>query len=52
MLPTSSALMGFLGMANIGYDKWMKFMWKLFLIWGVTGTILIIIANAMNYGPF
>jgi len=52
VLPTSSALMGFLGMANIGYDKWMKFMWKLFLIWVVTGTILVIIANAINYGPF
>lgn len=52
VLPTSSALMGFLGMANIGYDKWMKFMWKLFLIWTVTGTILVIIANSINYGPF
>lgn len=52
VLPTSSALMGFLGMANIGYDKWMKFMWKLFLIWIVTGTILVIVANAINYGPF
>lgn len=52
VLPTSSALMGFLAVANIPYDKWMKFMWKLFLIWIVTGSVLIVIANAINYGPF
>ncbi|MGL4252743.1 MAG: YfcC family protein, partial [Fusobacteriaceae bacterium] len=52
VLPTSSALMGFLAVANIPYDRWMRFMWKLFLIWIVTGSILIVIANATNYGPF
>ncbi len=52
ILPTSSALMGFLAVANIKYDRWMKFMGKLFGIWMVTGSALIIIANAVNYGPF
>lgn len=52
ILPTSSALMGFLAIANIPYEKWMKFMWKLFLIWTVTGSVLVIIANSVNYGPF
>ncbi|WP_319370103.1 YfcC family protein [uncultured Ilyobacter sp.] len=52
ILPTSSALMGFLAIANIGYDKWMKFMWRLFLIWVVTGSILVVIATQINYGPF
>lgn len=52
ILPTSSALMGFLAIANISYDKWMKFMGKLFGIWMVTGSVLIIIANAIDYGPF
>ncbi|MGL4403489.1 MAG: YfcC family protein [Fusobacteriaceae bacterium] len=52
VLPTSSALMGFLAVANIPYDRWMKFMWKLFLIWIVTGSVLIVIANTINYGPF
>ena len=32
ILPHSSALMGFIGMAGIPYDRWMKFMVKLFLI--------------------
>lgn len=52
ILPTSSALMGFLAIAGISYDKWMKYMGKLFLIWVATGSVLIVIANAINYGPF
>lgn len=52
VLPTSSALMGFLAIANIAYESWMKYIWKLFLLWIITGSILIIIANMMNYGPF
>ncbi len=52
VLPTSSALMGFLAIANISYENWMKYVWKLFLLWIVTGSILIIIANMIGYGPF
>lgn len=52
ILPTSSALMGFIAMVGISYSNWMKFMWKLFLIWIIVGSILVVIANAINYGPF
>lgn len=52
ILPTSSALMGFIAMVGISYSNWMKFMWKLFLIWVVVGSVLVVIANSMNYGPF
>lgn len=52
ILPTSSALMGFIAIVGISYNNWMKFMWKLFLLWVVTGSILVIIANMINYGPF
>lgn len=51
ILPTSTALMGILGAANIPYDRWMKFMWKMFLIWFVTGSILVLIAQFINLGP-
>jgi len=51
VLPTSSALMGILGAANIPYDRWMKFMWKLFLIWVGVGCTLMVIAQMINYGP-
>lgn len=52
VLPTSSALMGFIAMVGISYNNWMKFMWKLFVIWIITGSALIIIANMIHYGPF
>lgn len=52
VLPTSSALMGFLAIANISYDRWMKYMGKLFGIWVITGSLLIVVAAAIDYGPF
>lgn len=48
ILPTSTALMGLIGAANVPYDRWMKFMWKLFLIWVATGCILVSIAHAIH----
>ena len=52
IIPTSSALMGFIAMVGISYSNWMKFMWRLFLIWTVVGAVLVIVANSINYGPF
>lgn len=51
ILPTSTALMGVLGATDVPYDKWMKFMWKLFLIWIVVGSILMVGAQVINLGP-
>lgn len=51
VLPTSTALMGILSAGNVPYDRWMKFMWKLFLVWFATGSVMVIIAQLMQYGP-
>lgn len=51
ILPTSTALMGTLSVTNIPYDRWMRFMWKLFLIWQVTGCIMAFIAQVIHLGP-
>lgn len=51
ILPTSTALMGTLGVANIPYDRWMKFMWKLFLIWVAVGSVLMLGAQIIHLGP-
>lgn len=51
ILPTSTALMGNLSACNVPYDKWMKFFWKRFLIWVLTGCVLVSIANMIGYGP-
>lgn len=49
ILPHASALMGFLGATGITYDKWMKFMGKLFGWWILTGSIILIIGTLINY---
>ena len=51
ILPTSTALMGIIGAANIPYDRWMRFMWKCFLLWLATGAVMILIAQAIHLGP-
>ena len=51
IIPMSTALMGNLGAVNIPYERWMKFMGKLFVIWVIVGSILLMIAQAINYGP-
>ena len=51
VLPTSTALMGTLSVTNIPYDRWMRFMWKLFLIWLIVGCILASIAQFIHLGP-
>lgn len=51
ILPTSTALMGILSAGNVPYDRWMSFMWKMFLIWFAVGAVLVVIAQLINYGP-
>ena len=51
ILPTSTALMGIISAANIPYDRWVRFMWRVFLLWLATGTVLVVIAQAIRLGP-
>lgn len=51
ILPTSTALMGILSAGNVPYDRWMRFMGKMFAIWFAVGAVLIVIAQMMGYGP-
>ncbi|HYE84578.1 MAG TPA: C4-dicarboxylate ABC transporter permease [Clostridia bacterium] len=52
IIPTSAATMGYLSIAKIPYEKWVKFLAPLMTVWIIAGAIFLIIANAMNYGPF
>lgn len=49
ILPVSATLMGTLAVAGISYQKWVKFMWPLMLIWMATGAVFLLIANAVHY---
>lgn len=51
ILPHSTALMGIISAVNIPYDRWLKFIWKLFLIWAVTACIMTAIAQGIHLGP-
>ncbi len=52
IIPTAASCMGALSVAKIPYEKWFRFLYPLCLIWIVIGGVTIIIASAMNYGPF
>lgn len=52
IIPTASTLMATLSIAKIPYDKWVKYFYKLFLLWLVIGTAFMIFASSISYGPF
>lgn len=52
ILPVSGTLMAVLSVAKISYEKWCKFVGKLVLLWIGAGAVFVLIANAINYGPF
>lgn len=49
VLPTSSALMGYLVVSKIPYSKWLKFMMPLFLIWTGLGCLFMLGAIVIGY---
>lgn len=49
IIPTSGTLMGVLGMARLPLTTWWKFMLKLFAIWVVYISIVIVIAVLIGY---
>ena len=53
IIPTSGVTMGVLSIANIPYDKWVGFIWKLIVILSVTAMLLLIPPVLLfEYGPF
>ncbi|MTI46640.1 YfcC family protein [Sporosalibacterium faouarense] len=50
--PTSGYFMAALAIGGIKWKQWAKWMAPLFIIWCVEGSILLIIASIIKYGPF
>lgn len=48
IIPTSASLMGVLAVAGIPYLKWVKFIWKLTLLWLLIAAIALVIATAIS----
>lgn len=52
VLPTSSTLLATCAMADVPFDRWFKFMWKLTMIWTAISCVVLVIANMIPLGPF
>lgn len=44
IIPTSGALMGYLAVGGIPYERWVKFVWKLILGWSAIAAIALVVA--------
>lgn len=49
--PTSGYFMATLAVAGLRWEKWIKFILPLLIIWYTLGIIFLVIAQFMNYGP-
>lgn len=52
LTPLSGYFMAGLALAGIPYQKWIKWILPLAIIWWVAGGIFVVIADAIHYGPF
>lgn len=48
IIPTSASLMGVLAVAGIPYIKWVKFVWKLVIMWLIIAAIALVVATLIN----
>ena len=49
IIPTSGFLMAILGLAEIPYEKWVRFMWPLFLILNLVALVIMGVAVYIGY---
>ncbi|MBY7144433.1 YfcC family protein [Virgibacillus sp. NKC19-3] len=47
--PTGSTLMAYLAASGVPYEKWVKFIWPLILIFIAIGGIFVVVANVIQY---
>lgn len=52
IIPTSAGLMGVLAMGKVPYEKWVKFIWPLMVIWTIIGSVMCFASAAIKLGPF
>jgi uncharacterized ion transporter superfamily protein YfcC len=50
--PTSAYFMAGLALAGIPWEKWVKWVWPLILIWIGIAIVFLIIASMIELGPF
>ena len=50
--PTHASYMATLAVADVPWQKWMRFQLPLFLIWFIIACIFLLGAQTLGYGPF
>jgi uncharacterized ion transporter superfamily protein YfcC len=50
--PTQGYFMAGLALINVSWVRWVRFMWRLEVLWLATGAILLLVAHAIRWGPF
>ena len=52
LTPLSGYFMAGLALAGIPYQKWIRWIMPLAVIWWIAGGVFVVIADAIHYGPF
>lgn len=50
--PTSGILMACVGYAKIPYQKWLRYIMPVIIMWSTLAMVFLVIAQLINYGPF
>ncbi len=50
--PTQGYFMAGLALIGVRWERWVRFIWPLQLIWIATGLVFLLIAHAVQWGPF
>jgi len=50
--PTQGYFMAGLALIGVPWTSWVRFMWRLELLWLAAGLLLVLAAHAAGYGPF
>jgi uncharacterized ion transporter superfamily protein YfcC len=52
LLPYDATNASYLEAARVPFNIWVKFVLRLFVIWNIVGSVLLIIIYFLGYGPF
>ena len=52
VVPTLGSLMGCVAVSKVPFEKYLKWVWPLCLMWIAVGLISVTIATVINLGPF
>ena len=50
--PTQGYFMAGLALIGVPWTRWVRFMWRLELLWMGAGLVLLLVAHAIGWGPF